>query len=105
MLGATMAKKKEKRMGEKSILDDLEKNSDGKWIVPLTDPITWGKEKISHFEMVEPRAKHLRNLTSDPTMDEILKIVADLAGQSDAAIDLLCMKDTDTVSEFFGAFG
>lgn len=87
-----------------NILEKLEKNSDDKYILPLVNPIKFGPDTIDQFELVEPKAKHIRKMPAEPIVDDILKICADLAGQPDSAIDELSLKDVDNLSTFFEAF-
>ena len=100
-----MAKKEEKRKGEKTILDELTINSDGKWPITLEQPFKFGSKEVKELILAEPKAKHLRTISSDANIDDILKIVADLAGEPDSLIDELSMADANRVCEFFGAFG
>lgn len=89
---------------KKNILDRLEKNKDGKYILPLLSPVKFGEDTISSLELDEPRAKHIRNLPGNPIVDDILKICADLAHQPDSVIDELCMKDVGALTDYFEAF-
>tara|TARA_R110000803_G_scaffold162194_1_gene225796 strand:+ start:9846 stop:10148 length:303 start_codon:yes stop_codon:yes gene_type:complete len=99
-----MKKKTKKRSADLDVTK-LKKNDEGKYILPLKKPIDWGSDgMVKQLELSEPKAKHLRQLSSDPGMDEILNIVADLAGQPDAFIDELSMGDATNACEFFGSF-
>jgi len=89
----------------KTILDTLKKTEDGKYILPLKNPVTIGTKKVDELHLEEPRAKHLRGLSSNPGMSEVLDVIAKLAGEMDAVIDELSMEDTNRASEYFGAFG
>lgn len=101
-----MSKKKNKREYESDFdRSKLKKTDDGKWIIPLTEPVEWGDKKITQLEMSKPKAKHLRKLSTEPNMDEMLDLVADLAGQPEGMIDELEMIDATTACEFFGSFG
>lgn len=93
--------KKEKK---ENILETLKQDKEGKYILPLTKPITFGDEKISELLLDEPKAKHIRSLPGDPLVDDVLKICADLAHQPDSVIDELCMKDVGKLTDFFEAF-
>tara|TARA_Y100000310_G_scaffold243676_1_gene248265 strand:- start:33636 stop:33917 length:282 start_codon:yes stop_codon:yes gene_type:complete len=89
---------------EKEILKELKKDKEGKYILPLSTPITWGSAQITELNLEEPKAKHLRGLSGSPNMDEILGVIGKLAGQPDSLIDELSMKDTNKAAEFFAAF-
>jgi len=98
-----MTKKKVTKKKEFS-LDDIKKNEDGKYIIPLKSPFNYGERKVSELLLDEPRAKHLRQMSAEPTMDDIMNVVAQLAGEADSLIDELSMGDITTCGEFFGAF-
>ena len=97
--------KKTEENQENKILDKLEKNKDGKYILPLVNPITFGSEVIDHLELMEPKAKHIRKMPAEPIVDDVLKVCADLACRNDAFMDELSLKDVNSLGEFFGAFG
>lgn len=88
---------------KENILEELEKDSDGKYILPLVNPVDFNGE-IKELKLVEPKAKHIRKMPAEPIVDDILKICADLAGQPDSMIDELSLKDVDNLSTFFEAF-
>ena len=94
----------DKRDKKKNILEELKKNSEGKYILPLSQPVDFGDDKITELELDEPKAKHIRNLPGDPLVDDVLKICADLAHQPDSVIDELCMKDVGKLTDYFEAF-
>jgi len=85
--------------------DKLKKTDDGKWILPLTESIQWGEKKVTELHLSRPKAKHMRILSGDPDMDEMLGIVAALSGQPDGLIDELEIADATRACEFFGSFG
>ena len=85
-------------------LKNYKKDDDGKWIIPLEKPIKWGEDTIKELRLEEPKAKHIRDLSTNPKMGEMLDIVAKLAGEADSLIDELSMADATTCTEFFGAF-
>lgn len=91
-------------MEKESILNELKKNEEGKFILPLLSPIQFGEKKIEELHLSEPKAKHLRGLSGSPNMDEILNVIGKLAAQPDSVIDDLSMKDTNRAAEFFAAF-
>lgn len=93
-----------KKDDKSNILDTLEKNKDGKFILPLTSPVSLGDETIKELLLDEPKAKHIRNLPGDPGVDDVLKICADLAHQPDSVIDELNMRDVGKLTSFFEAF-
>ena len=98
-----MSRDRKKKTKEFKV-EDLKQNEEGKYILPLKKPVKYGPETIKELLLDEPKAKHLRTLSGDPNMDEILKIVADLANQPDSLIDELSMGDATNASEFFGSF-
>ncbi len=99
-----MRKKAKKKDKEELDLKKLKKTADGKYILPLKKPVKFGSKTISQLELIEPTAKHLRDLSADPTLDDMLNIVADLAGESDSLIDMLSMSDASQAVAFFNAF-
>jgi len=88
---------------EKTILDELEKK-DGKWCLPLQKPFKHGDREVSELLLDEPKAKHLRGLSGEPDMDEILIIVEKLAQEPTSIIDELSMPDTNRAVEYFSSF-
>lgn len=99
-----MSNRNKKTKEKNDILERLEKNSDGKYILPLDKPVQFGDDTIKELLLDEPKAKHIRNLPGDPIVDDVLKVCADLAGQPDSVIDELCMKDVSNLTDFFEAF-
>lgn len=89
---------------EASILKELEKNSEGKYILKLQTPFKYGQREVTQLELSEPKAKHIRKMPSSPIMDDILKICGSLAGEPDSLIDELSLKDCNRLAEFVGAF-
>lgn len=77
---------------------------DGKYVHKLKEPVLFGKETITEFELQKPKAKHIRSMPQSPGMDAVLKIVGKLAAQPDAVIDELSMEDVNILSEYFAAF-
>lgn len=77
---------------------------DGKYVHKLSEPIQFGEEKITEFELQKPKAKHIRSMPQNPGMDAVLKIVGKLAAQPDKVIDELSMEDVNILSEYFSAF-
>ena len=95
---------KAKKAFKKLDIKKLKRNEKGQYILPLEIPVPFGKETITELHLDEPKAKHLRGLSSDPGMDEILSVIALLSHQPDSVIDELSMKDTALAGEFFGSF-
>lgn len=85
-------------------VNELERTESGKYVLPLEEPVQWGEEKVTHLELEAPKTKHLRGLGTSPSMNDILKIVADLSGRTDSFIDEMSMKDGTKASEFFSSF-
>ena len=76
----------------------------GKHKIKLDDPVKFGSELVDTLEMSVPKAKHIRKLPVQPTLDDILKICADLAGRPDSFIDELSFRDVNKLAEFFNSF-
>jgi len=92
-------------MEEKELnVKELKRTEDGKYILPLESPFNYGERKVDSLNLTEPKTKHLRRLPAAPKMDDMLKIVGDLAGEPDSLIDELSMKDGAKAAEFFSAF-
>lgn len=94
--------KKDKK--EELDVEGLERTEDGKFILPLENPIVIGDKKVDSLILQEPKTKHLRRLSSTPNMDEIMEIVGDLAGETDSVINELSMTDGAKAAEFFSSF-
>ena len=103
-MGALMVTKRKKRGKKEFDIKDYKKNESGKYILPLNDPIVFGKETIKEFTMETPKAKHLRDMPGDPSMGDIYNIIADLAGQPDSIIDELSMRDSEMAIDYFNSF-
>ena len=87
-------------------MNNLDKftEKDGKYTYKLLSPIQFGSKLIAELELVEPKAKHIRMLPSNPLTDDTLKIVGNLCGQPDSFIDELSLKDANELSSFIEAF-
>lgn len=91
-------------MAKKFNIKDLKKNEDGKFILPLNSPFKYGEREVKELLLDEPRAKHIRQMPSNPKMDDIMNVIAVLAGEPDSLIDELSMGDITRAGEFFGSF-
>ena len=89
---------------ETEILESLERNQDGKYILKLNSPFQYGQREVKELLLSEPKAKHIRKMPTNPIMDDILKICGSLAGEPDSLIDELSLKDCNRLAEFVGAF-
>jgi hypothetical protein len=70
--------------------------------VKLIEPIEFGSETISEITLKPIRGKHLRNLPSTPTLNDILKLASKISGVSSAIFDEMCSEDVIRVSEAVG---
>lgn len=77
---------------------------DGKYTYKLKTHIEYGTKIISEFVLVEPKAKHIRMLPSNPITDDTLKILGAISGQADSVIDELSLSDVGVLSDFISAF-
>ncbi|MBE9542500.1 MAG: phage tail assembly protein [Proteobacteria bacterium] len=80
------------------------KRKDNKYIIELSDPFEYGKERVTQLEITEPKAKHIRQMPASPKTDDMLKIIGQLCGQPDSAIDELSLRDVAKLTDFFEAF-
>ena len=85
-------------------LKDFERNGEGKYVIPLTSPIDFGEETIKELLFTEPKMKHIRKMSAEPTLNDILNICGNLCCQTPAVMDELSLKDGTKVAEFFGLF-
>lgn len=74
------------------------------YIHRLADPIKSGSETITEFHLKKPRAKHIRNMSTKPSMSDVLDVIGKLAGQERHVIDELDLDDMNKLSEYFAAF-
>lgn len=84
-------------------IENLE-HKDGKYIIPLSSPVKFGESTISFLEFVEPKAKHIKSMPSNPTTGDMLKVIGALCSQPDSVIDELSFKDLGLATSFFEAF-
>lgn len=77
---------------------------DGKYIYKLKEPIQFGSETITEFELQRPKAKHIRNMPMKPTMGDMIDVVGKLAAQPKKVVDELSQDDLMICVEFYGAF-
>lgn len=77
---------------------------DGKHVHELKEAIVFGSENITEFILDKPKAKHIRKMPTEPSMDAILKVIGALANQPDKVIDELCLDDMNILAEYFSAF-
>lgn len=89
---------------DKLDLSTLSKTDTGKYILKLESPISFGQEVVTELEMSEPKVKHLRMLSSKPTMNEMIQMAGKMAARSDSFMDELSFKDMNLISSFIGAF-
>jgi hypothetical protein len=93
-------KKKEKELD----VNSLKKDENGKYILPLNKAIKIKDKTITEFHLDEPKAKHMRSMPTNPSMDDIMNVIGSLAGEPDHVIDELSVKDVNLCAEFFQAF-
>lgn len=89
---------------QEQILESFERLENGKYLFKLTEKIVQGSKEITEFELFKPKARHMRQMPSNPKTDDILKIIGALAAQPDSVIDELSISDMNSLAEFFGAF-
>lgn len=80
------------------------RDNEGKYIIPLSEPITHGNDKITEFRVSRPKAKHIRHLPKDPSQDDMLKMLGDLSCQPDSVIDELDVADLSEVTDLIESF-
>ena len=85
-------------------IENLEKTEKGKFIIKLKRPFEYGEKTFSQFELEEPKVKHLRKLPSNPTMNDMLKMIGLLAQESDSVLDRVSPRDLPALTEFIEAF-
>jgi hypothetical protein len=95
--------KKQVKKSKESILANFPMK-DGKFIFKLEEPIKHGKETIVELELMKPKAKHIRDLSAEPNMSEILDFIGAISAQPSSVIDELSMGDVTKLGEFMQAF-
>lgn len=89
---------------KEQVLKDFTPNEKGQYVYKLKEPITYGSETIKEFTLDKPKAKHVRGMSRNPGMDDVLKVISKLANQSNSVVDELGMEDMNILAEFFAAF-
>ena len=89
---------------ETNILQELQRTQEGKYILPLSSPIKHGQREVTELHLSELKAKHIRKMPTNPTMDDVLKVCGQLAAEPDSLIDELSLKDCNKLSEYVQAF-
>jgi len=90
---------------KEDILKEFPKNENNQFVYTLKEPIQYGSNEIKEFILEKPKAKHIRQMSSKPGMDDVLNVIGKIASQPNSVIDELCMEDVNILSEFFSVFG
>jgi len=73
--------------------------------IELSEPIEWGKDNtITELKLRRPKGKDLKNLSSEPTMGELLSVAQRCAGVPKTVMDDLDGADAMEVVEVIGDF-
>lgn len=71
----------------------------------LKEPVQFGSDTISELILKKPKAKHFRNLPSQPDVGDILDLASKLCDQPPSLIDELGVEDMaallEVVHDFF----
>ena len=72
----------------------------------LDYPIKWGEETISELKFNRPKGKHIRHVTTSPTIGELLDIAAKCCDHDSGSviIDELDACDATKVADMVGDF-
>lgn len=92
---------------EKKTSPAFAKDEQGRWIVPLSTPITVAHLTVTELRVKPMTAGALRMLPADRTMatqGHMLDVIAKLTGQPPVVIDELSLVDLATLSELLEGF-
>lgn len=70
----------------------------------LSEPVRFGSEIITRFELQPLKAKHLRGLPDKPGMTEMLNLVSKSSGQPTPVVDEVSASDALALVEIIGSF-
>lgn len=70
--------------------------------VKLEETIEWGSETIEKIVLKPPRGKHLRGMSTNPSVNDMMKLAAKLSGVSSAVFDEMSSQDVMKVIEAVG---
>lgn len=70
--------------------------------VKLSDPIQWGSETIKEVELTAVKGKHLRKLSANPTLNDLMNIASKVSGLSSAVFDEMSSEDVMKVADAVG---
>lgn len=85
--------------------EETKKNVAGKKVpktIRLDEPISWGSETIKEVTLQPIQGKHLRKLSSEPNLNEILNIASKISGLSGGIFDEMASSDVMKVAEAVG---
>jgi trehalose-6-phosphatase len=71
-------------------------------IYNLKEPIMFGSEKIDSLEVQDVKAKHMRDLPSNPNTGDMLDLLQKLTGRPKTVIDELSVRDVTQLFELVG---
>lgn len=81
------------------------KDSGGSEIrVPLEYPLKWGEETITEIVLQRPKAKDIKHLGKDVTMDDLLKIASKCSKTEMSKIEELDAEDAVRIADVVGDF-
>lgn len=70
--------------------------------IKLLEPVEWGSETVESITLKPIRGKHIRRLSAQPTMNDLLVIASKISGVSSAVFDEMCAEDVTRVTEAVG---
>lgn len=74
----------------------------GPVVYKLMEPVSWGTETIDELTFQPPKGKHIKGISREPTLGEILGIASKLTGVSTAIFDEMSSQDILEVSRIVG---
>lgn len=80
-------------------MEGYDRDDDGRWVMPLRNPIVMKSVSVHHLRWREPIARDLRKLRVDESVafDTILSLAEKLTGQTPMVIDMLSGSDLGEV--------
>ena len=72
--------------------------------ITLSEPIEWGEDQITEIVMQRPKGKHLKSLSAEPSLQDLVKIAQKISGQPPRVFDDMDADDVLACAEAVGDF-
>ena len=84
--------------------NDFKTNEAGRFIFPLEYPFHFGEREVVELILRKPKTKHIKKLSAQPTLGELIRVVEILSDEPTPLIDEVDPSDMTTAVEFVGKF-